>query len=94
MITNLAVKLKSKLVHRIRTGQGLKSTVQEISMPKGQSKLDYFKIKCPSCHAEIKTKSFMTSWCMELLTRHILYDMFGETRNNMNMWRRKGLVEL
>ena len=92
MITNLAVKLKSKLVHRIRTGQGLKSTVQEISMPKGQSKLDYFKIKCPSCHAEIKTKSFTTS--MELLTRHILYDMFGETRNNMIMWWRKGLVKL
>ena len=55
-IKGLAVKVESKLVHRIRMGQATQAPGSSIknfhATLKGQSKLCQYKIKCSACQVE------------------------------------------
>ena len=85
----LAVKVESKLVHRIRKGQATQAPGHSIrnfhATLKGQAKLCQFKVSCPDCQTivDYSEEVILDQLVRGISDREILSDLLGETKTDM-----------
>ena len=85
----LAVKVESKLVHRIRMGQVTQASGQSIrnfhASLKGQAKLCLFKASCPDCQTivDYSEEVILDQLVRGINDKEILADLLGETKTDM-----------
>ena len=90
-IKSLAVKIESKLVHRIRMGQTSQAPGSSIRIfqatLKGQTKLCQYKFKCSACQVE---NDYSEEMILDQLIRgigdkEILADLLGDTKTDRTL---------
>ena len=90
-VKSLAVKVESKLIHRIRMGEatqppgtGIRNFLATL---KGQAKLCQFKIVCPSCTTEIdySQQVIQDQLVRGLSDTEILTDLMGDPKADRNL---------
>ena len=90
-IKSLAVKIESKLVHRIRMGQTSQAPGSSIRIfqatLKGQTKLCQYKFKCSACQVE---NDYSEEMILDQLIRgigdkEILADILGDTKTDITL---------
>ena len=90
-IKTLAVKIESKLVHRIRMGQATQppgSSIKNFQATlKGQSKLCQFKVKCPTCQVDIdySEEVILDQLIRGIGDKEILADLLGDTKTDRSL---------
>ena len=90
-IKALAVKVESKLVHRIRMGQASQAPGTSIKIfhatLKGQSKLCQYKIKCCECQVEndYSEEIILDQLIRGIDDKEILADLLGDTRTDRTL---------
>ena len=90
-IKTLAVKVESKLVHRIRMGQSTQTPGHSIrnfyAVLKGQAKLCQFRVTCPSptCNTMVdySEEVIMDQLIRGIYDKEILSDLLGEVQTDM-----------
>ena len=86
-----AVKVESKLVHRIRMGQSIQSPGHSIrsfhSTLKSQAKLYQFKVNCPDCNAVVdySEEVILDQHVRGIDDKEILADLLGEVQADMTL---------
>ena len=92
----LAVKMESKLVHRIRMGQATQPPGHSIrnfhASLKGQAKLCQFKVSCPDCQTVVdySEEVILDQLVRGISDKEILADLLGETKDDMPL---QGVVD-
>merc|ERR1711867_297190 len=92
-IKTLAVKMESKLVHRIRMGQSTQTPGHSIrnfyAVLKGQAKLCQFRVTCPSptCNTMVdySEEVIMDQLIRGISDKEILSDLLGEVQTDMTL---------
>ena len=90
-IKTLAVKIESKLVHRIRLGQSSQSPGHSIrnfhATLKGQAKLCQFKANCPGCNSVVdySEEVILDQLVRGINDKEILADLLGEIKTDMKL---------
>ena len=90
-IKTLAVKVESKLVHRIRMGQASQAPGTSIKIfhatLKGQSKLCQYKIKCSGCQLEndYSEEIILDQLIRGIDDKEILADLLGDTKTDRSL---------
>ena len=92
-IKTLAVKVESKLVHRIRMGQSTQTPGHSIrnfhAVLKGQAKLCQFKVTCPApaCNTVVdySEEVIMDQLIRGINDKEILSDLLGEVQTDMTL---------
>ena len=90
-VKSLAVKMESKLVHRIRMGQCLQPPGHSIrnfhATLKGQARLGQFKVTCHNCQTivDYSEEVILDQLVRGLADKEILADLLGESRTDMSM---------
>ena len=91
IIKTLAVKIESKLVHRIRMGQTTQppgSSIRNFQASlKGQSKLCQFKVQCPTCQVDIdySEEVILDQLVRGIGDKEILSDLLGDTKTDRSL---------
>ena len=94
----LAVKVESKLVHRIRMGQATQAPGHSIrnfhASLKGQAKLCQFKVSCPDCQTVVdySEEVILDQLVRGISDREILADLLGETKSRRRLNRVQSAV--
>ena len=90
-VKSLAVKMESKLVHRIRMGQSLQppghSKRNFHATLKGQARLGQFKVTFHNCQASVdySEEVILDQLVRRLADKEILADLLGESRTDMSL---------
>ena len=90
-VKSLAVKMESKLVHRIRMGQSLQPPGHSIrnfhATLKGQARLGQFKVTFHNCQASVdySEEVILDQLVRRLADKEILADLLGESRTDMSL---------
>ena len=90
-VKSLAIKIESKLVHRIRMGQSLQPPGHSIrnfhATLKGQARLGQFKVTCHNCQTSVdySEQVILDQLIRGLADKEILADLLGESRTDMSL---------
>ena len=90
-VKSLAIKMESKLVHRIRMGQSLQPPGHSIrnfhATLKGQARLGQFKVTCHNCQTSVdySEEVILDQMVRGLADKEILADLLGESRTDMSL---------
>ena len=91
IIKTLAVKIESKLVHRIKMGQATQppgSSIRNfLATLKGQSKLCEFKIHCQTCLVDLdySEEVILDQLVRGISDKEILADLLGDTKTDRSL---------